>query len=110
MLTDNGPEFTRRAFRHHAAELDINHHRTPRRSPNHNSVCERVQGTVLQEFYRPFFHRGRVDRIADLDAALQTWARDYNGRRRNHGHHMRGRSPLQVLHAITTPNAFCQTP
>jgi transposase InsO family protein len=110
VLTDNGPEFTGRAFRDHATELGIDHHRTPPRSPNHNSVCERVQGTVLQEFYRPFFHRGRVDRIADLDAALQTWAHDYNTRRRNHGDYMRGRSPLQLLHAITARNTLCHTP
>lgn len=109
VLTDNGPEFTGRVFRDHAAELGIAHHRTPPRSPNHNSVCERVQGTILQEFYRPFFHRGRVDRIADLDAALQTWVADYNGRRRNHGDYMRGRSPRQVLDALTTRSALCQT-
>ena len=109
VLTDNGPEFTGRAFRDHVAELGVDHHRIPPRSPNHNSVCERVQGTVLQEFYRPFFHRGRVDRIADLDAALQTWAADYNTRRRNHGDYMRGRNPRQVLDAITARNALCQT-
>jgi transposase InsO family protein len=110
VLTDNGPEFTGRAFRDHAADLGIDHHRIPPRSPNHHSVCERVQGTVLQEFYRPFFHRGRVDRIADLDAALQTWAHDYNTRRRNHGDYMRGRSPLQLLHAIIARNTLCHTP
>jgi transposase InsO family protein len=108
VLTDNGPEFTGRAFRDHLAEIEISHHRIPPRSPNHNSVCERVQGTVLQEFYRPFFHRGRVDRIADLDAALQTWTADYNTRRRNHGDYMRGRSPRQVLDAIIARNALCQ--
>jgi transposase InsO family protein len=110
VLTDNGPEFTGRAFGAHAADIGVAHHRIPARSPNHNSVCERVQGTVLQEFYRPFFHRGRIDRIADLDAALQTWVADYNTRRRNHGNYMRGRNPRQVLHAITARNALCQTP
>ena len=107
VLTDNGPEFTGRAFRNHLAEVGVAHHRIPPRSPNRNSVCERVQGTVLQEFYRPFFHRGRVDRIADLDAAVQTWVGDYNTRRRNHGDYMRGRNPRQVLDAITARNAVC---
>jgi transposase InsO family protein len=109
VLTDNGPEFTGRAFRDHLAQIGVAHHRIPPRSPNHNSVCERVQGTVLQEFYRPYFHRGRVDRITDLDAALQTWTTDYNTRRRNHGHYMSGRSPRQLLDALTTRNALCQT-
>lgn len=49
VLTDNGPEFTGRAFADHVADIGITHHRIPPRSPNHNSVCERVQGTVLQE-------------------------------------------------------------
>lgn len=110
VLTDNGPEFTGRAFRDHVTEVGLAHHRIPPRSPNHNSVCERVQGTVLHEFYRPYFHRGRIDRVADLDAALQTWVADYNGRRRNHGDYMRGRSPRQVLDALTARNTLCHTP
>jgi hypothetical protein len=63
---------------------------------------------VLREFYRPYFHRGRADRITDLDAALQTWVIDYNTRRRNHGDYMSGRNPRQVLQAITARNALCQ--
>lgn len=59
--SDNGPEFTGKAFKTHAAELGLVHHRIPPRSPNHNAVCERFHGTVLREFYRPHFHRGRVD-------------------------------------------------
>src|SRR5437868_14127208 len=57
------PQFTGRAFTYHAAQLGLTHHRIPPRSPNHNSVCERVQGSVLQECYRPFFHRARVNRV-----------------------------------------------
>ncbi len=72
------------------------HHRIPPRSPNHNSVCERFHGTVLPEFFRPHFHRGRVDDIALLERSLQTWIVDYNHRRPNHGHYMHGRTPLQV--------------
>ena len=48
VLTDNGPEFGS-AFDAHLRELGITHHRTPPRSPNHNAVCERFQGTALQE-------------------------------------------------------------
>ncbi len=96
ILSDNGPEFTGKAFKAHAAALGLHHHRIPPRSPNHNAVCERFQGTVLQEFYRPHFHRGRVDDIALLDRALQTWLIDYNHQRPNHGDYMAGRTPLQV--------------
>ena len=96
VLTDNGPEFTGRPFQDHAANLGLVHHRIPPRSPNHNAVCERFHGTVLHEFYRPHFHRGRVDDIALLDRSLQAWLIDYNHHRPNHGDYMAGRTPLQV--------------
>lgn len=96
VLTDNGPEFVGRPFQDHTSELGLVHHRIPPRSPNHNSVCERFHGTVLHEFYRPHFHRGRVDDIALLNRSLQTWLVDYNHHRPNHGDYMAGRTPLQV--------------
>ena len=96
VLTDNGPEFVGKPFQEHAAKLGLTHHRIPPRSPNHNAVCERFHGTVLQEFYRPHFHRGRVDDIALLDKSLQAWLVDYNQHRPNHSDYMRGRTPLQV--------------
>jgi transposase InsO family protein len=96
ILSDNGPEFTGRAFTTHLADLELVHHRIPPRSPNHNAVCERFHGTVLREFYRPHFHRGRVDDIALLDRSLQAWTVDYNHHRPNHGDYMAGRTPAQV--------------
>ncbi|WP_459986721.1 DDE-type integrase/transposase/recombinase, partial [Nocardioides sp. AN3] len=96
VLTDNGPEFVGRVFQDHAAQLGLVHHRIPPRSPNHNSVCERFHGTVLQEFYRPHFHCGRVEDMALLDRSLQAWTCDYNEHRPNHGDYMAGRTPLQV--------------
>jgi transposase InsO family protein len=97
VLTDNGPEFVGRDFTGHLTARTIDHHRTPPRSPNHNAVCERFQGTALDEFYRPAFHRQRFDRLRDLDNQLQGWLDRYNTRRRNHSEFMRGRTPLQVL-------------
>jgi len=97
VLSDNGPEFAGKAFTEHMAELGITHHRIPARSPNHNSVCERVQATILQEFYRPAFHRQRFDTLAELETQLQGFLTRYNTKRRNHGAYMAGRVPLQVL-------------
>lgn len=96
VLTDNGPEFTGKAFRTRVSELGLDHHRIPPRSPNHNSVCERFHRTILHEFYRPHFHRGRVDNVDLLDRSMQTWLRDYNDHRPNNGDYMAGRTPLQV--------------
>ncbi len=97
VLTDNGPEFKGATFRDHLASLEITHHRTPPRSPNYNAVCERFQGTVLQECWRPAFHRRRFDRLTQLRAELDSWLVTYNTRRKNHSDFMRGRTPRQVL-------------
>jgi transposase InsO family protein len=67
VLTDNGPEFTGHGFTSHLEQLGVRHHRIPPRSPNHNAVCERFQGTALQEFYRPAF-------TASTLVAWPTWA------------------------------------
>lgn len=97
VLTDNGPEFVGKDFTGHLAELDITHHRTPPRSPNHNAVCERFQGTALQECWRPAFHRRRFDRLTQLRAEIESWLVTYNTRRPNKSDFMRGRTPRQVL-------------
>ena len=96
VLTDNGPEFSA-PFDRHLDQLGITHHRTPPRSPNHNAVCERFQGTVLQECWRPAFHRRRFERLTQLRAELDSWLATYNTRRANHGEFMAGRTPRQVL-------------
>lgn len=96
VLTDNGPEFVGKDFKTRVSQMGLHHHRIPPRSPNHNAVCERFHGTVLDEFYRPHFHRGRVENVALLDRSLQAWVTDYNTERPNNGDYMAGRTPLQV--------------
>jgi hypothetical protein len=54
------------------------------------------QGRHLTEFFRPHFHRGRVDDVALLGKSLQAWIVDYDNARPNNGDYMRGRTPLQV--------------
>ncbi|MBU1227608.1 MAG: DDE-type integrase/transposase/recombinase, partial [Actinobacteria bacterium] len=97
ILTDRGPEFGGTAFTSHAAALGLRHTKTPPRSPNHNAVCERFQGTVLHEFYRVVFHREFFTSVTTLNARLQSWVERYNTRRRNRSDYMRHRTPLQVL-------------
>jgi transposase InsO family protein len=96
VLSDNGPEFGPR-FDTHLNQRGVAHHRTPPRSPNHNAVCERFQGTALQECWRPAFHRRRFERLTQLRAELETWLVTYNTRRPNDSDFMRGRTPRQVL-------------
>lgn len=97
VLSDNGPEYIARIFQDHLAEVGLTHTRIPPRSPNHNAVCERFQGTMLQECWRPAFHRRHFNTIGQLQTEADTWLTRYNTRRRNHGNYMRNRTPKQVL-------------
>jgi transposase InsO family protein len=97
VLTDNGPEYVARAFCAAVAAKCLNHHRIPPRSPNHNAVCERFHGTILQECWRPAFHRRRFTSVRQLQAEADAWLVHYNTRRRNHSDFMRGRTPHQIL-------------
>jgi hypothetical protein len=60
-------------------------------------VCERFQGTVLQECWRPAFHRRRFTSIRQLQAEVDAWLIRYHHRRRNHSDYMQGRTPAQML-------------
>lgn len=97
VLTDNGPEWKAAGFAAALAAREIRHVRTPPRSPNHNAVCERFHGTILQECWRPAFHRRAFTTISQLRAEADTWLVGYNYRRRNHSDFMRGRTPAQLL-------------
>lgn len=97
VLTDNGPNYIAAGFKAHLAAKGLDHHRIPPRSPNHNAVCERFHGTILQECWRPAFHRRRFTSIRQLQTEADAWLIRYNHRRRNHGDYMAGRTPKQVL-------------
>ena len=78
-------------------DLNLRHERIPPRSPNHNAVCERFHGTILQECWRPAFHRRHFTSIRQLQGEADAWLITYHRRRRNHGDYMRGRTPQEVL-------------
>jgi transposase InsO family protein len=101
VLTDNGPEYVAAGFKKALAAKEIRHVRIPPRSPNYNAVVERFHGTVLQECWRPAFHRRRFASRRQLQAAADAWLVTYNHRRRNHSDYMRGRTPHQILTTYT---------
>lgn len=100
VLTDNGPEYVASGFRAHLATKGIDHHRIPPRSPNHNAVCERFHGTMLQECWRPAFHRRCFTSTRQLQAEADAWLTTYHHRRRNHSDYMRGNTPAQMLDTL----------
>ena len=97
VLSDNGPEYKAGDFAGPPGAKGLRHERIPARSPNHNAVCERFQGTMLQECWRPAFHRRHFTSIRQLQAEADAWLITYNHRRRNHGDYMRGRTPQEIL-------------
>lgn len=97
VITDNGPEYIATDFKAALAAKNVRHVRIPPRSPNHNAVVERFHGTILQECWRPAFHRRRFTSRRQLQAAADAWLITYNHRRRNHSAYMRGRTPHQIL-------------
>jgi transposase InsO family protein len=105
VLSDNGPEYHAQAFSAAVAAKGLRSERIPARSPNHNAVCERFHETILQECWRPAFHRRHFTSIRQLQREVDAWLITYHHRRRNHGDYMRGRTPRQVLdnHRRTKP-------
>jgi transposase InsO family protein len=97
VVTDNGPEYVASKFADALARQNINRTKIPPRSPNHNAVVERFQGTMLQECWRPAFHRRHFTSIRQLQREADAWLITYDTRRRNHGHYMAGRRPLELL-------------
>ncbi|MGB8859015.1 MAG: integrase core domain-containing protein [Ilumatobacteraceae bacterium] len=79
------------------ARANITRIKIPARSPNHNAIVERFQGTMLQECWRPAFHRRHFTSIRQLQREADAWLITYNTRRRNHGNYMAGRRPSELL-------------
>jgi transposase InsO family protein len=105
VLTDNGPEYVAKAFKSAVVAKGLAHVRIPPRSPNHNAVCERFQGTMLQECWRPAFHRRMFTSVGQLQAEADAWLVRYNTRRRNHGDYMAGRTPAEMMKIRTAKKA-----
>ena len=97
IVADNGAEYKATRFADALAAKSVTRVFIPARSPNHNAVVERFQGTMLQECWRPAFHRLRFSSIAQLQHEADAWLITYNTRRRNHGNYMAGRRPAELL-------------
>lgn len=63
------------------------------RSPNHNAVVEHFHQTILNECWRPAFHRRSFHSNKQLQAETDAWLAAYNFCRSNRGDYARGRIP-----------------
>lgn len=101
VLTDRGTEYCGNP-EHHEYELylaieDIDHSRTKTKSPQTNGICERFHKTVLNEFYRVAFRKTLYRSIAELQADLDRWMKEYNELRSHQGRWCFGKTPMQTF-------------
>jgi hypothetical protein len=60
---------------------------------------------MLQECWRPAFHRRRFASIRQLQSEANAWLTRYNTRRRNHSDYMNSRRPIDILNNHTNNQA-----
>src|ERR687893_367675 len=85
VLTDRGTEYCGNP-KHHEYELylaveDVDHSRTKAKNPQTNGIVERFHKTVPDEFYRVAFRKRIYGSIAELQADLDGWIKNYNEER-----------------------------
>jgi transposase InsO family protein len=78
VMTDNGSEFRSHEFRRAVAALGDEHRFIHAGRPQTNGCVERVQGTILEECWKPAFARYLIPKITGLQRDLLQYLRYYN--------------------------------
>jgi len=99
VMSDNGGEFRAHAFRDTVAELGAEQRCIRPGRPQTNGCVERLQGTILQECWKPAFARSILPGIEALRRDLKSYLRYYNTDRAHTGRWTKGRTPAQVIGA-----------
>jgi transposase InsO family protein len=97
VITDNGPEFGRRAF-DRALPAGVAHTQIRAGRPQSNGHVERLQRTILEECWRPAFARYLYLRFSGLRRELAAYLHDYNFDREHHGRITAGRCPAELVY------------
>lgn len=100
-LTDRGTEYCG-VLENHPYQLfchlnDIEHTRTKARHPQTNGCTEKLNQTILEEFYQVAFRKKVYETIEELQADLDEFMAFYNERRTNQGKRCEGRTPMQTF-------------
>jgi len=105
VLTDNGLEFTthhqskNHGFERLLQELQINHRLTRVRHPWTNGACERLNLTLLEEFYQVAFRTNIYQSVQQLNDDLNRFIEFYNCQRTHQGKRTQGKVPA-VLYLL----------
>lgn len=109
VLTDNGKEFTthwkskNHPFEKVLAEQGIKHRYTKVQHPWTNGFVERLNRTILEEFYQVELRKKRYETVTELQTDLNQFISFYNFSRPHQGYRLKGRVPaerfIKQLHA-----------
>ena len=97
VMTDNGSEFRSHLFRETVASLGARQRFIHAGRPQTNGCVERVQGTILEECWKPSFARHLIPKQNGLRRDLARYLRYYNTDRAHTGRWTRGRTPESVI-------------
>lgn len=101
VLTDHGTEYCG-VNNAHPYELylhlnDIEHSKIKVRSPRSNGITEKLNQTILNEFYNVAFRKKLYRTVEEIQVDLDDFMRDYNENRTNQGKRCLGRTPMQTF-------------
>lgn len=101
IMTDNASEFRAEVFEQALAKMALKHVFIRAGRPQTNGCVERVQGTILQECWKPAFARYLHIKFTGLQRDLAVYLKYYNQERAHRGRWTRGRTPAEVLTAAS---------
>ena len=100
--TDNGNEFRSTLFRDTLQQLKVDHRFIRAGRPQTNGKAERVQGTLLEEFYQPTLIGYLQPSITGLRTDLNAYVHHYNWNRPHRGKWNQGQTPAQIIQPKTS--------
>ena len=95
--TDNGNEYRAHLFRDTLEELGVEHRFIRAGRPQSNGKVERVQGTILEEYYKPVLSNYVEPSITGLRRDLTDYLTYYNWQRRHTGKWNQGKTPATII-------------
>jgi transposase InsO family protein len=97
VMTDNASEFRSQHFENTLRQLEAKHIFIAAGRPQTNGCVERVQGTILEECWKPSFAHSLIPKSTALAQDLDYYLRYYNQDRAHNGRWTKGRTPEEVL-------------
>lgn len=101
VMTDRGTEYCG-SLENHPYQLflyldGIEHTRTKARHPQTNGCTERLNQTILEEFYKVAFRKKVYTTLEGIQTDLDEFMNDYNHNRTNQGKNCKGRTPMETF-------------